>query len=261
MRRCADLPPISVPRSRWRTFIVAPAHSLLQQSQNAEEAKLAVNGDGFGVAWYGRHREPGLYRDVLPAWADRNLISLCRNVSAPAFLAHVRASTTGETTRSNCHPFTHRHWSFMHNGQIAEFARLRRELETALPDDLYQARQGTTDSELLFLLILAHDPSAPRQACESVIAKILRAQGETQKPTRLTCVLSDGDAAYAFRYSSDARSPSLYLSKSLDNGGQAIASEPLDGNPDNWTEIPEGSFATVTRNHVAIEALFTRRAA
>ena len=30
-------------------IIVKPAHSLLTQSQHANEAKLAVNGDGFGM--------------------------------------------------------------------------------------------------------------------------------------------------------------------------------------------------------------------
>lgn len=29
-------------------IVVEPSHSLLEQSQSATEAKLAVNGDGFG---------------------------------------------------------------------------------------------------------------------------------------------------------------------------------------------------------------------
>ena len=57
-------------------IIVRPTHSLLEQSQHATQAKLAVNGDGFGIAWYDRDAEPGVYQDVLPAWADGNLTSL-----------------------------------------------------------------------------------------------------------------------------------------------------------------------------------------
>jgi glutamine amidotransferase len=49
-------------------IVIRPAHSLLTQSQHATEAKLAVKGDGFGIAWYGVPETPGLYRDVLPAW-------------------------------------------------------------------------------------------------------------------------------------------------------------------------------------------------
>jgi hypothetical protein len=84
------------------------------------------------MAWYGAKPEPGLYKDILPAWSDSNLLSLCQHISAPLFLAHVRASTEGETARANCHPFTHGNWSFMHNGQTGSFTALRRLLEASL---------------------------------------------------------------------------------------------------------------------------------
>ena len=86
-----------------------------------------------------RHRrhadrpEPGLYRDILPAWSDPNLRSLCRQIKSDLFLAHVRASTGGATSRMNCHPFVSGHWSFMHNGQIGGFEQIRRVLENRFP--------------------------------------------------------------------------------------------------------------------------------
>ena len=43
----------------------------------------------------------------------------------------------------------------MHNGQIGGYAGVRRALEAQLPERLYAARRGATDSELLFLLALA----------------------------------------------------------------------------------------------------------
>ena len=105
-------------------IIAAPRHSLIAQSQGARHAASPTHGDGFGVAWYGERPEPGLYRDVLPAWADRNLASLARQIRSGLFLAHVRASTHGATARENCHPFVNGRWSFMHNGHVGEFARL-----------------------------------------------------------------------------------------------------------------------------------------
>lgn len=71
-------------------------------------------------------------------------------------MAHVRASTTGATMRSNCHPFVYQNWSFAHNGQIGGFQKMKRSLEHLLSDGLYDARKGSTDSELLFLLLLQH---------------------------------------------------------------------------------------------------------
>ena len=137
-------------------IIVRPKHSLLVQSQDAREAKLAVNGDGFGVAWYSDLAGPGLYKDVLPAWSDSNLPSLCRHIRSRLFLAHVRASTFGSVSRENCHPFSYGRWSFMHNGGVGGFNFMRRDLENLLSDRYYDARRGNTDSELLFYLMLTN---------------------------------------------------------------------------------------------------------
>ena len=224
--------------------VVDPAHSLLEQSQHANKAKLAVQGDGFGFAWYAEGEGPGLYRDVLPAWSDGNLLSLCKMIRSPLFLAHVRASTTGETTRLNCHPFAHRRWSFMHNGQVPDIDGIRRPLEALLPDELYLARRGTTDSELIFLLLMAHGLERdPAKAVQAVVA-LLQAhscygQG-CEEAVRLTCVMSDGEAIYAFRHASDARAPSLYAAETRE-GGWILASEPLDAETLVWTAIaPDG---------------------
>ncbi len=44
----------------------------------------------------------------------------------------------------------------MHNGQIGGYHRIKRRLEALIPDDLYDTRRGTTDSEAIFLLALAN---------------------------------------------------------------------------------------------------------
>ena len=230
-------------------IIVRPAHSLLTQSQHATEAKLAVQGDGFGLAWYGRGDLPGLYRDVLPAWGDANLTSLCRMVRSPLFIGHVRASTTGETSRANCHPFTAGRWSFCHNGQVPHFARIRRRLEAALPDALYAQRHGSTDSELVFLTLLAQgledDPLAAIRATLDAIGP-----AGPEGPVKLTCVLSDGIQLFAFRHASDGSCPTLYLSGPMGGGGRALASEPLCGNADRWTALPADTLCVLTGGNV-----------
>ena len=246
------------PEIPLENIVVVPRHSLLQQSQSALEAKLRVNGDGFGVAWYGADKNPGVYRDVLPAWSDGNLTSICRVVRSSLFMAHVRASTVGETSRTNCHPFTFENWSFMHNGQIADFARIRRGLENTLSDTLYEARRGTTDSEMLFLLALVNGlQDDPKQAIEATIAQISKAQGTITSPNRMACVFSNGDRLFAFRFSLDLKSPTLYYSDHLEHGGESFASEPLDGNSNNWKSIPEGHFAWMCDSEYCEEPLKT----
>lgn len=236
-------------------LIVAPPHSLLQQSMHAAEAKLAVNGDGFGMAWYGADTRPGLYRDVLPAWADDNLIHLCRMIRSGLFLSHVRASTMGETSRANCHPFAYRNWSFCHNGQIPHFKRIKRRLETALPDPLYHARGGSTDSEMLFLTLLAQGvQDDPARAVTQALAAIGPAGDEG--PIRITCVFSDGRSLYALRHASDGQCPTLYLSDWM--GGVCLASEPLDGVSGRWSALDPDVLVKITDGKIQYRPLPVR---
>ena len=81
------------------------------------------------MGWYGEHPEPGLYREVRPAWSDENLRYLCRHIHSHLYFAHVRASTGTPVTRPNCHPFACGRWLFMHNGMIGNWTRMRRQVE------------------------------------------------------------------------------------------------------------------------------------
>jgi predicted glutamine amidotransferase len=91
-------------------------HSLVEQSRRDRLAGGYPNADGFGLGWYGDLDVPGLYRSVAPAWGDRNLHEIATQISTPIFLAHVRAATGTPVEQTNCHPFRHGRWLFMHNG-------------------------------------------------------------------------------------------------------------------------------------------------
>ena len=231
-------------------IVVKPAHSLIDQSQNAAEAKLAVNGDGFGLAWYSDNGQLGLFRDVLPAWTDDNLLSLAATIRSRLFIAHVRASTFGQVSRSNCHPFTSGCWSFAHNGQIADFGEYRRQLEAELSNERYSERTGNTDSELLFLLLLDNglEVDVPG-ACHKALALVEKTTTKSKKPTRIASVFSDGKRLYSLRYSSDDKSPSLYSSRHMENG-LVIASEPLDDKSEAWDPIGESTLTIVENNEL-----------
>ena len=243
--------------------VTAPCRSLIAQSHHALEAKSPTNGDGFGIAWYGDRPEPGLYRDILPAWSDPNLKSLCRQIKSSLFLAHVRASTGGATSRANCHPFVSGRWAFMHNGQIGGFEKIRRTLENSIGDTLYDERQGTTDSELFFLLMLeeglAVDPyGAASRATARVIAASERAGIEPS--LRLTAAFTDGETLYGVRYATDAFAPTLYTAEFCGSAGRCLVSEPLDREGAAWQAVPPGSFVAMTRDAVTIR-LFAPEAA
>jgi ergothioneine biosynthesis protein EgtC len=229
-------------------FVASPCHSLIHQSLHAEEAKTGTNGDGFGIGWYGEKAEPGQYREIRPAWSDENLISISKQVRSHLFFAHIRAATGTATTRANCHPFAHGRHLFMHNGQVGGYAAIRRRLEALIPDALYAARVGTTDSEAIFLLALARMaeglPAGEALAAALNDALVLMQEAGVREPLRCAAALADGETIHAVRWSSDAKPPTLYVCHRGDS--VVVASEPVDAARDCWQAVPPNALVTVT---------------
>ena len=96
-----------------------------------------TNGDGFGVGWYGAAETPGLFRSTEPAWNDLNLRELCAHAAAGRVFAHIRASTGSAVQQTNCHPFRHDNWLWMHNGYLAGFHEIKRDLAMEVDPALF----------------------------------------------------------------------------------------------------------------------------
>src|SRR3954469_16142338 len=142
---------------RPRTLLYDTEHGLVEQSRRDRFAGGYPNADGVGLGWYdedGGGDQPGLYRNTLPAWGDRNLRDLAAHIRSPLFLGHIRAATGTPVEQSNCHPFRHGRWLFQHNGSTDPPPELRRELVLAVDPSLFGAIDGTTDSQLMFFLAL-----------------------------------------------------------------------------------------------------------
>lgn len=249
-------------------LLFKPCNSLIRQSLSAQRSIAPTNGDGFGLGWYGNLERPGLYRDTMPAWNDSNLRSLAEQIHSPLFFAHVRASTGPATARLNCHPFRYGRWLFMHNGQIGGWTDVRQGIESSIDKHLYKHREGSTDSEALFYLLLGNglerDPAGAFARTISQVLELMAGEGVTD-PFRMTAALTDGKRIFAVRWSSDGKSPSLFWGAGgpvgcADNtiqfgpgsGSVLILSEPLDEDHSHWTEVPEGGFLTAERGEVTV---------
>ncbi len=229
-------------------LVSAPAHSLIAQSLHARQGHSTTNGDGFGVGWFGERPTPGLYREVHPAWSDDNLRGLCAQVRSGLFFAHVRASTGTATARDNCHPFAVGRHMFMHNGQIGGWPQLRRRVEALIPDGLYAARRGTTDSEAILLAAFAQglddDPPAALGRTLAQVLGFMRDDG-VAAPLRFTAALTDGENLWAFRWASDDQPASLYWRQ--DDAGVVVVSEPFDQSAGCWHAVPVGQYVHVAQ--------------
>ena len=235
------------------TLVLRPEQSLITQSRSAHLGVTSLNADGFGVGWYGEKPEPGVYRDILPAWNDENLKSLAEHVKSRLFFGHVRAATDTAVTRVNSHPFSHDRWLFMHNGAIPNFNRIRRALTLRIRPDLFSCLLGTTDSEVFFYLLLTHgredDPEGAFARAVGVVLAEMDDAGVTGH-LAVTAALTDGATVYALRFANDDRPPSLYYSLGARpltaagvpaveaETGCLIVSEPLDDVHAAWQQVP-----------------------
>jgi glutamine amidotransferase len=242
-------------------YLLCAENSLIDQSRHARMGRTTTNGDGFGLGWYGGRDEPGLFRDIRPAWNDDNLRNIAAQVRSPQFFAHVRAATNGGIARNNCHPFRYGRWLFMHNGQIGAFDKVRREIDCLIDDAYYHHRLGTTDSETFFCLMLTHGlENDPPGAFARTVAQVeqVKAEQGVNNPLRLTAALTDGETTYAIRYASDPEAPTLYIGHNEPaEAGAApllIVSEPLDSCPDHWQEVEMSHLVTARDGHYDIAA-------
>jgi glutamine amidotransferase len=260
---------------RWLAYAGAPVllddvlyqpdHSLIDQSLRSRMGVETTNGDGFGVGWYTPEADsPAIVRDTGPAWNNRNLREIAQHVRSPLFFAHIRAATGTAVQQTNCHPFRHGRWMWMHNGVINEFDELRRDLCLAVEPGLFSRIEGSTDTEVMFFLALTfgleHDPPGAVARMAGLVERTGHAHGVTY-PLQMTVAVSDGERTWAFRYSSEGASRTLFYSTRIDalrvlhpdteflrglsEEARLIVSEPLSGLAGAWNEVPESSYGVI----------------
>jgi predicted glutamine amidotransferase len=247
-------------------LLYKPEHSLIDQSLHARLGVETTNGDGFGVGWYGvaDGTPPVLFRGVGPAWSDPNLRELARSVASPLFLAHIRASTGTAVQQTNCHPFRHGQWLWLHNGALREFETVKRDLVLAVDPGLFPSIAGSTDSEVMFHLALTFglrdDPVAAVERMVGFVESTGRRHG-VEHPLQMTVATTDGHRLWVFRYSSEGSSRSLYFSTAVttlramypenenlqrvSDQTRIVVSEPLRELVGAWQPLPESSYGVI----------------
>jgi len=245
-------------------LLYRPANSLVMQSLHSHLGAEPTNGDGFGLGWYTDQPRPGVFRSTEPAWNDRNLEELTAQIRSGCVLAHVRASTGSPVQQTNCHPFRRGRWLFAHNGLISGFHASKRDLVMAVDPSLFTEIEGTTDTEVLFHLALTFgledDPVAAMSRAVGLVEETGRSHGEPY-PMQMTVAATDGESLYAFRYSSQGQSRSLFhsadvatmqaqypdnpLLRELSEDTHLVVSEPLGGLHGAWQEVPESTCVVV----------------
>ncbi|PCJ49415.1 MAG: class II glutamine amidotransferase [Gammaproteobacteria bacterium] len=229
-------------------------HSLIEQSKASDMANFEVNGDGFGVGWYGNKLEPGLFRSVRPAWNNVNLESLAGHVASPLFLAHIRFATGTPIQETNSHPFQYKNWLMVHNGQINQYHLIKKQLINLIDEEYFQYILGSTDSEILFYLLLSHGLEANVEQAIITVVKLvesLAAKHNIDHSLRMTLGISNGESIWAVRYSTCSKSASLFYTLE-ESDGQCyllVVSEPLEYGSLSWNAVEENAILHFDKNY------------
>jgi predicted glutamine amidotransferase len=257
------------------TLVTKPVNSIIHQSFHSHERREPLNGDGFGVAWYVPQLSPSpaVFRSITPAWNNENLLGIASVTVSECILAHVRAASPGlSVTETNCHPFSHGRFAFMHNGVIGGFDRIRRVLLRSLSDEVFPVVRGTTDSELMFALFLdryrrpeGHDAAdAMAVALDATLHDVVDAAQKAgiSEPSYLNLAVTDGRVAVASRFttSDPSKAASLYVhegkqyvckdgvcrmvSPDVGQGAVLVCSEPLSEDA-GWERVPPNHLVLV----------------
>jgi glutamine amidotransferase len=199
----------------FRSVMQSQVHRSLVSADNAFMRQSERHPDGWGVAYY-LANAPHVIKGASAAFGDQLFKHVSGIVTSETVLAHLRKATQGELSTINTHPFQYGHWVFAHNGNIEGFADIREALLDKIPPVLRRFILGTTDSEVLFYLILGkmaqrcelHRPGFPladiAESVREAVAEITALAGpvcedNSGPPTRtyLTFVLTNGHAMLA----------------------------------------------------------------
>lgn len=199
----------------FRSVMQSQVHRSLVSADNAFMRQSERHPDGWGVAYYVA-QAPHVVKGASAAFGDQLFKHVSGIVTSETVLAHLRKATQGELSTINTHPFQYGHWVFAHNGNIANFAQIREVLLARIPPVLRRFILGTTDSEVLFYLLLGkmaqrcelHRPGYPLKDIAASVQETVAEIGELAGPicedsggppnlTYLTFVLTNGHAMLA----------------------------------------------------------------
>jgi predicted glutamine amidotransferase len=248
----------------WETIllediIIKPKHSIIDQSKHSTQREDPLNGDGFWIAWYKSdiQSKPAVFKEITPAWNNKNLKSLCSVTSTQACLIHIR-DATGETPVifPNCHPFIYQDISLVHNGHIPQFSKIKRSIINMLDEKFFLLIQWNTDSEHFFVLFLQNYFNNPQNNIQNVAIALKKTIHDIEvllkkyniiNDLMLNIVISNWEYLIGSRFHSKwiLGINSLYYKKESQN--ILLSSEPLDDN-NLWEEIPENTIIIANKN-------------
>lgn len=259
-------------RTKVECTLVHAQNALLIQSR--EDRLGRTHPHGWGIGYY-EHGLPHVERRATAAFEDLHFSATAERIYSKTIIAHVRLATVGKPAIVNTHPFSHGPWIMAHNGTVTGFARVAPHLEAEVSPRLLSYRQGSTDSELLFLWLLTKMEKSgieldSQQVGVGEVARVLRqaipyiddlcAKEKADQPAKLNILLTNGKILAATRWNNSlywlkrvgvhdceiCGIPHIDHDRKKNYRAVVIASEPISS--ENWQEVPNHNVLTLAED-------------
>jgi glutamine amidotransferase len=224
-------------------WILGADNCLLNQSIN--DISNRPNADGWGFA-YRIDDKFILEKSSQPAFQDEKYKEKADQITTDLLFAHIRRKSQGMIDVQNSHPFIHKRWIFMHNGNIPNFEFYKEKLRLKFMQVADIDPLGSTDSEFLFRYFVHWfeksencDVHCVMNLISSIILELIEiTRDNIDGELALNFMLTNGEFLIGFR-----KGRTLYYT--LQEEGVLISSEAIDQEL-SWTEIPENHFIVAT---------------
>ena len=259
---------------RWLAYSGSPilmkevlyggTNSLVDQSLHSRLGAETTNGDGFGVGWYGAPDTPGMFHST----DRRGTTRTC--ASSPATSARRCSSpTSARRSAAPCsRPTATR--SAMTAGcscTTATSTSSPRSSATSSSPSTHRSIRRSRARPTPRCCSTSPSPSAwrttprPRSGKRSGSSKRSPSRHDVPHPFQGTIATTDGKSIWAFRYSSERNSRSLFYTtdvptlrklyperaelQEFSDDARLIVSEPLGDVAGVWNEVPESTWSII----------------
>jgi glutamine amidotransferase len=171
----------------FRSVINSQVHSSLVHADNALSSQSIKHPDGWGVAYY-REDTPHLIKSTERAFDDHIFHKVSGVVSSDTVVAHLRKATQGNLSILNSHPFQYGTGVFAHTGNLKTFDRYKSKLISRIDPELQKFVLGSTDSEIIFYLLLTFIKK--RQALSDINIHLGKLKDATEELCHFICQYS-----------------------------------------------------------------------
>ena len=206
-----------------------------------------IHGDGWGIA---ADNSP-MVREVNTAATSERFPQAMDQLSSQGALLHFRWATPGLSIKEeNTHPFTHKGFSFIHNGSLKEVNAL----DSLIDPRYFNEIKGDADSERFFYFLLTEiDKNGFVDGVKSGIEKMRKSVNYSS----INCMIMNADTYIVVAEHNPERIPPIFNADYYELRYKKTSHEVIVGssgwNQNGWELIPNHAMLVIDRKSLECE--------